>query len=104
MEKISLIISAIGALTLCTNVVIEVLKHVFEGFPTRIAAFVVSILLTVTAFFAYTCINNIPVVWYMVVGAVMTGFFVSLSAQVGFDKVKEIILKYFGGSENGKIH
>ena len=53
--------------------------------------------LTVGAFFAYAAIAEITVAWYMVAGAVVTGFFVSYAAQFGFDKLKELIEKYRKG-------
>lgn len=96
---ISAILAAIGVLTLCTNVVTEVFKRAFGGFPAQITAVVVAMVLTVCAFFAYTSICGIVVEWYMVVGAVVTGFFVSYAAQFGFDKLKEIISEYNKGGE-----
>lgn len=93
---LSLLMVIIGALTLCTNVITEVIKRSFENFPAQITAFIVAMALTVAAFFAYAAISGITVVWYMVVAAVVAGFFVSYAAQFGFDKLKEIINQFKG--------
>lgn len=93
---LSMLMAIIGALTLCTNVVTEVLKKSLRNFPAQITAFVVAMVLTVAAFFAYACVSGIAVQWYMVAGAVMAGFFVSYGAQFGFDKLKEVIEKFKG--------
>lgn len=90
----TLLLTAIGALTLATNVVTEVLKRSFADFPAQITATIVAMVLTVSAFFAWTAAAEIAVTWYMIAGAVVAGFFVSYAAQFGFDKLKELILKY----------
>lgn len=93
----SAFIFVIGLLTLGTNVITEVLKKTIRKIPAQITALVVAMLLTVGAFFAYATIAVITVKWYMVAGAVVTGFFVSYAAQFGFDKLKELIEKYTKG-------
>ena len=93
---LSLLMAVIGALTLCTNVITEVLKKSLRNFPAQVTAFIVAMALTVVAFFAYTTIAGIAVEWYMVAGAVVAGFFVSYGAQFGFDKLKEVIEKLKG--------
>lgn len=95
-DLLSMILFIIGILTLATNVVTEVLKRTIRKIPAQITALVVAMVLTVGAFFAYAAIAEIAVAWYMVAGAVVTGFFVSYAAQFGFDKLKELIGKYKG--------
>lgn len=90
----SAFIFAVGLLTLGTNVITEVLKKTIRKIPAQITAVVVAMVLTVGAFFAYAAIAEIAVTWYMVAGAVVTGFFVSYAAQFGFDKLKELIERY----------
>lgn len=92
----SVFIFAIGLLTLGTNVITEVLKKTIRKIPAQITALVVAMVLTVGTFFAYAAVAEIAVAWYMVAGAVVTGFFVSYAAQFGFDKLKELIGKYKG--------
>ena len=59
--------------------------------PTNILAVIVSMVLTLVAFFAYCQICSIAVEWYMVVAAVVVGFLTSYAAMFGFDKLKESI-------------
>lgn len=92
----SAFIFVVGLLTLGTNVITEVLKKTIRKIPAQITALVVAMVLTVGAFFAYAAIAEIAVAWYMVAGAVVTGFFVSYAAQFGFDKLKELVEKYKG--------
>lgn len=93
---LSFLLAVIGALTLCTNVVTEVLKKSLRNFPAQITAFFVAMVLTVGAFLAYAAIVDLVIEWYMFAGAVVAGFFVSYGAQFGFDKLKEVIGKFKG--------
>lgn len=88
----STILTIVGILVVLTNIVVQVLKKATWGkLPTNILAIVVSMVLTLVAFFAYCQINVIAVVWYMVVAAVVLGFLVSYAAMFGFDKLKEAL-------------
>lgn len=92
----AVILSIIGGLVLCTNIITEVLKNVFKGIPPQITATIIALGLTAAAGAAYASISGIAIEWYMVVADVVCGFFVSYGAQFGFDKLKEIIEKYRG--------
>lgn len=94
------LITVIGGLTLITNIITEVIKKTLSGkanFPIQIVATVVALIITVVAYFTYISIAGVAVTWYMVVGSVVLGFFVSYAAQFGFDKLKEVIAKYAKG-------
>lgn len=95
-DLLSMILFIIGILTLATNVVTEVLKRTIRKIPAQLTALIVAMVLTVGTFFAAAAIAGITVMWYMVAGAVVMGFFVSYAAQFGFDKLKELIVKYKG--------
>ena len=83
----SVIISIIGVLVVLTNIVVQVLKKV----TWDKLAMIVSLVLTLGAFFAYCSIKGIAVVWYMVFAAVVLAFMVAYAAMVGFDKLKEAL-------------
>lgn len=88
----SVIISIIGVLVVLTNIVVQVLKKVTWGkLPTNALAMIVSLVLTLGAFFAYCSIKGIAVVWYMVFAAVVLVFMVAYAAMFGFDKLKEAL-------------
>lgn len=92
MEYISTLITIIGVLVALTNIVVEVVKKLtWDKVPTNIVATLVAAVLTLVAFFAWTSINDITVVWYYVVAAVVVGIMVAYAAMFGFDKLKEIL-------------
>lgn len=90
----SVIISIIGVLVVLTNIITQVLKKVtWEKLPTNVLVVIISMALTLAAFFAYCQIQTIAVVWYMVAAAVVLGFMVSYAAMFGYDKLMEAIGK-----------
>lgn len=90
--NIPVLLSIIGALVVVTNIIVQVLKNLtWDKLPTNILAVIVSMVLTLVAFFAYCQICGIAVEWYMVVAAVVVGFLTSYAAMFGFDKLKESI-------------
>lgn len=92
MDNIPVLLSIIGALVVVTNIIVQVLKNLtWDKLPTNILAVIVSMVLTLVAFFAYCQICSIAVEWYMVVAAVVVGFLTSYAAMFGFDKLKESI-------------
>lgn len=90
--NIPVLLSIIGALVVVTNIIVQVLKNLtWDKLPTNILAVIVSMVLTLVAFFAYCQICSIAIEWYMVVAAVVVGFLTSYAAMFGFDKLKESI-------------
>ena len=91
---LSVVLSLVGALVVVTNIVVQVLKKLtWDKIPTNFLAAIISILLTLAAFFAYCEIEAIAVTWYMVAAAVVVGFFVAYAAMFGYDKLKEAMLQ-----------
>ena len=85
--NISAIVAIIGALTVLTNIIVEVLKRAtWEKMPTNLLAIIVAMVLTLVAFFGY-----MAVMWYYVAAAVVVGFAVAYAAMFGFDKLKEAL-------------
>jgi hypothetical protein len=92
--NLSTILTIIGILVVLTNIVVQVLKKLtWDRLPTNVLAVVVSMALTLVAFFSYCQIKAIAVVWYMVAAAVVMGFMVSYAAMFGYDKLMEAIGK-----------
>lgn len=90
--NLSVILSIIGALVVLTNIIVQVVKKsTWDKLPTNVLAVVVSMVLTLVAFFAYCQINAIVVVWYMVAAAIVLGFMVAYAAMFGYDKLMEAI-------------
>lgn len=90
-------------------IVVNILTQIFKSFmskseiPTRVFVLFVSIVLTVATFFAVCQIYTIPIVWYLVVAAIVVGFVVAYCAMFGYDnlygELKELIKKLFGIKE-----
>jgi purine-cytosine permease-like protein len=90
--NIPALLTAIGALTVVTNIIVEVLKKAtWEKVPTNVLAVVISMVLTLVAFFGYANYTGWTVLWYHVAAAVVVGFAVAYAAMFGFDKLKEIV-------------
>lgn len=90
--NLSVILSIVGVLVALTNIITQVLKKLTWGkMPTNILVVIISMTLTLVAFFAYCQIKTITVVWYMVAAAVILGFLVAYAAMFGFDKLKEVL-------------
>lgn len=87
---ISVILPLVLVLMVVTNIIVEVLKGLTWGkLPTNLLAFIIAMAVTLLAFFAMCQIMGVPVTWYMVVGAIVLGFFVCFAAMFGFDKLKQ---------------
>jgi len=90
--NLSVILSIVGVLVVLTNIITQVLKKLtWEKMPTNILVVIISMTLTLVAFFAYCQINAIVITWYMIVAAVILGFLVAYAAMFGFDKLKEVL-------------
>jgi hypothetical protein len=90
--NISAIVAIIGALTVLTNIIVEVLKRAtWEKMPTNLLAIIVAMVLTLVAFFGYMAFMGYAVMWYYVTAAVVVGFAVAYAAMFGFDKLKEAL-------------
>lgn len=84
--------SIVGVLVVLTNIIVQVIKKsTWDKIPTNILAVIVSMVLTLAAFFAYCQIQGIAVVWYMIFAAVVLAFMVAYAAMFGYDKLKEVL-------------
>lgn len=89
---ISAVLLAALILTVVTNIITQVLKKLtWDKLPTNILAVIVSMVVTLLAFFAACEILRVAVAWYMVAGAVALGLFVAYAAMFGFDKLREAL-------------
>lgn len=88
----ALLMTVIGVLVALTNIFVQVLKQLFtEELPTSLVAFVVAIVLTLLAFFAWASYTQTAIEWYYIPAAVIAGVLVAYAAMFGFDKLKEIV-------------
>lgn len=90
--ELATIITIVGILVALTNIIVEVAKKAtWDKLPTNIVALIVSQVLTIVAGVAYCQINEIQIMWYIIVALVIIGFMVAYAAMFGFDKLKEIM-------------
>lgn len=86
------LLAIIGALAAIVSLITEVIKGVgvFNKIPTDLVVFVLSIILSVVALFAYASYQTIALPWYAVVAAIVVGFIVAFIAMYGWEKFREI--------------
>ena len=88
---VSMILAMVLVLMVITNIITEVLKKNCPKLPPNIVATLVAMLLTVGAMLALCQIRTVSVTWYMVMAAVIVGFFVAFAAMFGFDKFRQTL-------------
>lgn len=94
-EYFPMLLTIIGVLVVVVNIIVQVIKPFTARYiSTNFLAVVVSMALTLIAFFAWCAIKEIPVTWYMVAGAVVLGFMVSYAAMFGFDKLTQTVKQF----------
>lgn len=92
MDNMSTLLTIVFALMVGTNIITEVIKKLtWDKVPTNILVVIIAEFLTLAAGLAYAEANDITIVWYYVVGAVIAGIFVAYSAMFGFDKLRQAI-------------
>lgn len=95
-EMLPQLVIAIGTLAFVVSVITEVIKGigVMKKVPTDIVVIILSMVLTVVAFFAYAQYVALVVAWYWVVAAIICGFFVAFIAMYGWDKINELWTRF----------
>ena len=96
VESLSQLMVAVGALAFVVSVITEVIKGigVLKKIPTDIVVIILSMVLTVVAFFAYTQYASLVVTWYLIVAAIIGGFFVAFITMYGWSKLKELWTRF----------
>ena len=92
IEQITTLMGVIGAIAFVVSVITQVLKGVkpLDKLPTDILVFILSIVFTLVAFFAYASYAGLVILWYYVVGTIIAGFIVAFVAMYGWTKLKEL--------------
>ena len=89
----SMLLFVMACLVFTVNIVVEVIKKNFEKIPTALLATIVSLVITMVAFWAWASYTGLVVWWYHVIGALVLGLFVAYAAMFGFDKFKHALEK-----------
>ena len=96
MDKIMAIVpqlmTIIGILAFLVSVIVQVIKNIgfLAKIPTDSVVIVLSLILSLLAFFTYAAMYSVGITWYYVVGTVMLGFIVAYIAMYGWSKLAEL--------------
>ena len=93
VEYGSYVLFAMACLVFGVNIIVEVVKKLFPKVPTTFVATILSVVVTMVAFFAWVAITGLTVLWYYVVAAFVLGLFVAYAAMFGFDKFKQALTR-----------
>lgn len=92
ISNLSFVITAIGALTALTNIIVEVLKKItWDKLPTNIVALLIGEALSMLTGVLYAQYNSIAINWQYIAVLFVLGFLVAYAAMFGFDKLKEVL-------------
>lgn len=86
----------VGILAFVVSMIVEVTKGLpwMKKVPTDLEVIVLAVLLTMLAFFAYMSYMSLAVTWYLVVGAIIAGFFVAFVAMFGWEKLTTLYKRF----------
>ena len=87
----STILFVMAGLVFGVNIIVEVVKNLLPAIPTSVVTVLLSVVVTLVAFFAWAAYIGLPVLWYYVVAAFVLGLFVAYAAMFGFDKFKSAL-------------
>lgn len=93
VEYGSRVLFAMACLVFGVNIIVEVVKKLFPKVPTTFVAAILSIVVTMVAFFAWVSIVELTILWYHVVATFVLGLFVAYAAMFGFDKFKAALTR-----------
>ena len=91
-EYIPIFLTVVLALTLVTNIIVQVLKGIFyDLIPTNLLAFLVAVGVTVATGCGLWSYYGFEVTGWMIVSQVAICFVVAFSAMFGYDKLVQMI-------------
>ena len=95
IEIFSTLTLVVSILVMCVSLITQVIKGVgvFKKVPTDLLVVILSIIMTVAAFWAYMEYMKYAIVWYMIVAAVLLGFLVAFVAMFGWEKTATLWLR-----------
>ena len=102
-QHIPMLLAAVLALTILTNIIVQVLKTLLgQVVPANLLAFIVAVVVTVAAGYAAWNYYKFALTGWMIAALVAVCFFVAFAAMFGYDKFMEIIVQFRpnGGGEH----
>lgn len=88
-NNIVLLLAIVGVIAFLVSVITEVTKGIglLARIPTDLQVIVLSVILCLLLYFAYTSYFSLAVVWYYVVGCFIGAFIVAFVAMYGWEKL-----------------
>lgn len=89
---IPVLLAAVLALTLVTNIIVQVLKGLlYDIVPTNLLAFIVAVVVTVGVGLALWSYYGFTITLWLVLALIAMCFIVAFSAMFGYDKLVQLI-------------
>ena len=92
MQYITYVLIAIGVLAFLTSIITQVIKEMpgLKNIQTNAVALVIALILCPLAVVILCIYLQMKIMWYYIIGAVITAFIVYLVATGGWERVKEM--------------
>ena len=92
------VISVIGTIAFIVSLIVELTKKIkpFSLIPTQLWCIIVSAVLCVTGYIAYSIYAGLPLIWYLAGDAFIASFIVAYIAMYGWDILKALYDRYIG--------
>ena len=92
MSDFTVYIPMLLALTLVTNLIVQVLKSLlYDWIPTNLLAFLVAVLVTAGTGFALWSYYKFVITGWMIAALVALAFAVAYAAMFGYDKLEQLV-------------
>lgn len=89
---IPVLLAAVLALTLVTNIVVQVLKSLlYDMIPTNLLAFLVAVLVTAGTGFSLWSYFRFAISGWMIAALIALCFVVAFAAMFGYDKLEQLV-------------
>lgn len=106
-NNIALLLAIIGIMAFIVSVITEVTKGIgfLNKIPTDLQVILLSIVLCLLLYFAYTSYFSLAVVWYYVFGCIIGAFIVAFVAMYGWEKLTILYnrFKMIGGVKDDEV-
>ncbi|MCD8156506.1 MAG: hypothetical protein LUD53_03500 [Clostridiales bacterium] len=101
LENSGILLVAACVICAVTSIVTEITKGIgfLAKIPTDLEVLVLSVVLTLLAYFAYITYAAVPVVWFHVIAAVLAGFILALVCTRGWNYVINIFKRFLPPGE-----
>lgn len=89
------VIAVLGFLAFLVNIIVEMVKDMslIKDVPTKLVVLIISLIINLSVFIAYTSYTGNVVQIYEVISIVIGSFVVSYISMYGYDSLKELYVK-----------